>query len=335
MSSVAVIILNWNGIQYLKQFLPSVVRHTPSEIASIIVADNGSTDDSISWVKEHFPGIRMMDFATNLGYAGGYSKALDKINEPFAVLLNSDVEVGEGWLEPLLHTMTEKSVGAVMPRILSYHQPTHFEYAGAAGGLIDRFGYPFCRGRIFAFIEPDQGQYNTVEEIFWASGACLMIRMEAYHQAGGFDPIFFAHMEEIDLCWRMQLRNFRVLYQPGSKILHLGGGSLPNEHPRKIYLNFRNNLLLLWKNLPASERPKRIQQRKWLDGLAVIQYLLKGQFRFIRAIFLAHMDFRKLRSSCSQTNLEYDPSSLPGWYNRSIVWDYFIRRKKGYSELAN
>ena len=252
MIQIAVVILNWNGRHYLEKFLPGVVKYSSEPGIQVVVADNGSTDDSLKFLRQQYPEITIIEFDKNHGYAEGYNKALKLITARYFVLLNSDVEVTPNWLNPLVCLMEQDDKIAVcMPKIRSFDNRGYFEYAGAGGGFIDRFGYPFCRGRILNHIEEDTGQYDSVREIFWASGACLFIRSELFIQSGGFDPGFFAHMEEIDLCWRFKNQGYKILYSPDSIIYHVGGGTLPNQHPGKLYLNFRNNLFVLYKNLPV------------------------------------------------------------------------------------
>ena len=245
---VKIVILNWNGRAHLERFLPSVVAHSGE--ASVVVADNGSNDDSVLFLREHYPQVELLQLDQNYGFAEGYNRALSRIEADCYVLLNSDVEVEEGWLNPLVARLAaDEKVAALAPKIISYERKSDFEYAGAAGGFIDCFGYPFCRGRILDTIEKDQGQYDTAREVFWASGACMVVRADLFHKLGGFDGDFFAHMEEIDLCWRMQLAGYRVMVEPRSRVFHLGGGTLPNNSARKLYLNYRNNLSMLFKNL--------------------------------------------------------------------------------------
>ncbi|MEG1904044.1 MAG: glycosyltransferase family 2 protein, partial [Bacteroidales bacterium] len=255
MKKVSVVILNWNGAELLRTYLPSVCRYTCGDLADLVVADNGSDDDSLQVLREEFPQVKVIEMPVNRGFAEGYNIALKHIHTEYVVLLNSDVEVTEGWLEPMIAYADQyPEVAAIQPKIRACRRRTHFEHAGAAGGYLDRFGYPFCRGRIFDTVEEDLGQYDTVADIFWATGACLFTRTKDYHEAGGLDALFFAHMEEIDLCWRFHRRNKRVVCVPQSVVYHLGGATLDTENPRKTYLNFRNNLLMLYKNLPAGKR---------------------------------------------------------------------------------
>ena len=269
MTRVKIVILNWNGRDYLKRFLPTLVSRTPG--AGIVVADNGSTDDSVRFLERSYPQVELLRLDRNYGYAEGYNRALAGLNAEYFVLLNSDVEVTEGWLDPLVRTLDgDGSVAAVSPKIRSFGEPDKFEYAGAAGGFIDFLGYPFCRGRILDSIESDKGQYDDPREVFWASGACMAVRADVFRSLGGFDGDFFAHMEEIDFCWRAQLAGYAVRVEPRSCVLHVGGGTLPNNSPQKIYLNFRNNLCMLFKNLsPLSFWPV-LFARMALDGAAAL-----------------------------------------------------------------
>ena len=336
MIPVSIVILNWNGLTYLERFIPVLESCTPPEQGQIVVADNGSTDGSLKWLEEAHPGIRLIDLGQNHGYAGGYNLALEQIETPYAVLLNSDVEVTPGWLAPLLSLMDDSGVGAAMPKIRSHAERNRFEYAGAAGGWIDRYGFPFCKGRIFNKIEEDTGQYEARGQVFWASGACMMVRMDAFRKAGEFDASFFAHMEEIDLCWRMHALGYTIWFEPSSVVYHVGGGTLPNEHPRKIYLNFRNNLLLLRKNLPRNRRRRVLFARMLFDGVAALKYLFEGKPRFFAAVLRAHRDFyqKAMRMGKPETGLQVaNPDTYPGWFNRSIVVEFFLLGRKRFSDL--
>lgn len=296
MMTTKVVILNWNGEDFLRRFLPRVVASLPTEGVGVVVADNGSTDGSAEVVCEGgFSGVEWLPLGENWGYAEGYNKALAQIEADLFVLLNSDVEPADGWLEPLVDFLAHNpEVAAVQPKILSYLQPDKFEYAGAAGGYIDRFGYPFCRGRIMGRVESDRGQYDDVQPLFWASGACMVIRAEAFRAAGGFDGDFFAHMEEIDLCWRLQLMGYKIGVVPASVVYHVGGGTLPNNSPRKIYLNFRNSLCMLHKCLAESEL-WRLRVRRVMDNLSCLVYLITGKREFARQVRRAHADYRAKR----------------------------------------
>lgn len=287
---VKIVILNWNGRAHLERFLPSVVAH--SNGASIVVADNGSSDDSVPFVRERYPQVELLLLGRNYGFAEGYNRALSQIEADCYVLLNSDVEVEEGWLDPLVARLeADERIAALAPKILAYERCSDFEYAGAAGGFLDCFGYPFCRGRILDTIEKDRGQYDTAREVFWASGACMVVRADLFHKLGGFDGDFFAHMEEIDLCWRMQLAGYRVMVEPRSRVFHLGGGTLPNNSARKLYLNYRNNLSMLFKNLSRRSLLPVLFTRMVLDGLSALVFLLQRRPDFFKVVFRAHMDF--------------------------------------------
>ena len=276
MARVAVIILNWNGEKLLREFLPSVVKYTDPGLGRIVVADNASEDDSVRILEQEFPEVELIRFSQNHGFAGGYNRAVGLVPEEIVVLLNSDVEVAPGWLEPLVALLDEEpGIAAVQPKILAYTNRNHFEYAGACGGFIDSLGFPFCRGRILNVTEEDRGQYDEVREVFWCSGAALCIRRESYLQAGGLDERFFAHMEEIDLCWRIRNRGYALKVQPASVVYHLGGGSLPMNHPRKLFLNYRNNLLMLYKNLSPREWKSKSRKRRVLDFMAWVMFLVE------------------------------------------------------------
>ncbi len=323
---LSVIILNWNGEKLLKEFLPSVVENTRGPEVEVIVADNGSTDDSLKVMCEDFPNVKILAFDENLGFSGGYNRAISEVDSEFVVLLNSDVETPPGWWQPLLEFMTtHPEVGACQPKILSYRNKEMFEYAGAAGGLLDKYGYPFCRGRLFDKIEYDLHQYDTgPADIAWASGAALMVRREVYLEAGGLDELFFAHMEEIDLCCRMHNLGYRVCVVPESKVYHLGGASLAQGNPKKTYLNFRNNLLLLHKNLPEKKGKKVLFKRRLMDTLAFFMYMAKFDFRNAKAILKAHADFRKMKKNYNSFPEKDILSTLPG-AERCIVADRYLR----------
>lgn len=330
MKKTAVIILNWNGEKLLRQFLPSVVANTSEELADVIVADNGSTDGSLKLLRKEFPEVKVISFPENHGFAGGYNLAIEQCREyPLCVLLNSDVETPPGWLEPLVAAMEgDERLGACQPKIRSYNRRDEFEYAGAAGGFIDRNGYPYCRGRIFSTVEKDQGQYDEPIDIFWATGAALMVRTDLYLRLGGLDSRFFAHMEEIDLCWRILLDGYRIKAIPASTVYHLGGGSLPVDNPRKTYLNFRNNLLLLHKNLPRKAGRRVLLRRRLLDTLAFLRFLAGGKVKNARAILKAHNDFRRMRreyNSFPERNL------IEGKAN--ILVEYYLKGRREFGEI--
>ena len=287
----AVVILNWNGRKHLEHYMPSVVGNTPAEVR-IVVADNGSADDSVEFLKGHYPSVEIIQLEKNYGFAEGYNRALKMVDAECYILLNSDVEVTKGWIEPLVEMIqSDVSIAAVAPKLLSDVERDKFEYAGAAGGFIDYLGYPLCRGRILSTIEQDRGQYDTAREVFWASGAAFCCRADLFHAMGGFDGDFFAHMEEIDLCWRMQLAGYKIMSEPKSVVYHLGGGTLPNESPNKLYLNYRNNLAMLYKCAPTTQRLTVAILRPIADMLSMAIYLLKGQFKLANATLRAYRDF--------------------------------------------
>ena len=331
----AVIILNWNGAKLLREYLPSVVANTDPAVATVIVADNGSTDDSLKVLAEEFPTVQVWAFPENYGFAGGYNRCLERAQAegyPYTVLLNSDVETPAGWLEPMLHYIdSHADVGAVQPKILSHRQRDTFEYAGASGGFIDRHGYPYCRGRIFDVCEVDRGQYDAVIDIFWATGAALLVRTGLYVQLGGLDQDFFAHMEEIDLCWRIQLAGWRIAVVPQSVVYHLGGGSLPASNPRKTYLNFRNNLLLLHKNLPDSTRRRTLLVRRLLDTVAWAKFAITFDWANAAAVFRAHRHFARMRKAYTthpDRDLLHTQPRRP-----NILTAFYLRRKRTFNRL--
>jgi GT2 family glycosyltransferase len=331
---IAVVILNWNGIKYLKQFLSNVSENSIDENTDLYVADNGSTDGSVEYIRENFPQIKLILFDKNYGFTGGYNLALKQIEAEIFVLLNSDVEVTPNWLkEPILLLSENTNVAAVMPKILSYNDKKSFEYAGAAGGFIDKFGYPFCRGRIIGEIEQDDFQYEITDEIFWASGAAFFVKADLFLEIGGFDEDFFAHMEEIDLCWRLKNEGYKILYTSKSTVYHVGGGALPNNNPFKIYLNFRNNLYLLLKNLPKKNLFLTIFIRLILDGLSGFVYLASGKFSFLIAVLKAHFAFYRNFSKIYKKRKEISSFKISGIYNKSIVIEYFIKRKRNFKSL--
>lgn len=332
---VTVVILNWNGKNYLQQFLPSVLKSTYAGV-EIIVADNGSTDDSINFLQQHFPNVKILALEKNYGFAGGYNEALKKINSDYYVLLNSDVEVTPGWIEPLVTLLeSDTTIAACQPKILSFHNKNLFEYAGAAGGWLDKYGYPFAKGRIFDVCEQDHSQYNQQEPIFWASGAALFIRPSAFHQMNGFDAYFFAHQEEIDLCWRLQLSGYKIFSCPFSVVYHVGGGTLPKGNSRKTFLNFRNNLVMLYKNLPKGQRWWKLMYRVSLDSISAWKGLLSGDAGYFIAIAKAHFAFFDwVFYKQSQSNFAQSKNGkLYGLYHKNVVWDYFIKQKKYFSEI--
>lgn len=363
MGRVAIVILNWNGKHFMEKYLPALLKNTPAALADIVVTDNGSNDGSVAWLRKNFSPetVRLMEFDRNLGFTGGYNRALEQIDAEYFILLNSDVRVPSGWLEPLTEFMdTHPQAGICMPKILrectngnimenpegAGRNAEYFEYAGAAGGFMDKYGFPFCRGRILSCIEEDRGQYDDPREIFWASGAAMMIRSSLYRELGGLDERFFAHMEEIDLCWRAALLGYQVWAVPQSKVYHVGGGTLPNDSPHKLYLNYRNNLLMLYKNLPPDgddwetmgkkgkhSRNLYLFKRKCIDGLSAAVYLLQGKPAAVKAVLRAHRDFGKMKSGAVISPRIAHPS-LKGIYKKSIIFRFFSGRKK-FSSLGD
>lgn len=336
MSSTAVVILNWNGKNWLEQFLPTVVAHTPG--AEIIVADNGSTDDSLEWVAREHPRVRTIALDGNHGFAGGYNRALAQVKADRYLLLNSDVEVTPGWLDALNTYMDQHPrMAACQPKVKSHKERARFEHAGAAGGFIDRNGYPFCRGRIFEITEEDAGQYDDDREVFWATGACLLIRAEAFHAAAGFDEALFAHMEEIDLCWRLRRTGWRIGYTSSSTVHHVGGGALGYGSPRKTYLNFRNSLIVLTKNLHNGWSAGWLMRRLVLDWFAALKFLLEGHGAHTLQVIRAHWHyFLRLRGVLRQRDallLAERDVDLTGMYHRSIAYDRFILKWKKFDQL--
>jgi GT2 family glycosyltransferase len=334
----AVIILNWNGIEYLKMFLGTVVKYSLSPGTEVYVADNGSKDGSADWVAENFKEVRLIRFDRNYGFADGYNRAIEQLDSEYYVLINSDIEVTAGWLKPLVSFMEENSdAAACQPKILSYNQKDYFEHAGAAGGFIDMYGYPFCRGRILNVAEKDEGQYDDQVDIFWSSGACMIVRADAWRKCGGFDADFFAHMEEIDLCWRFRKAGYHTGFTSGSTVYHIGGGSLAYDSPYKIFLNFRNSLYMLYKNLPDDRLFSAIFVRMTMDGMAAVIFLATGRFSYFRAVLKAHADYykcigelRRKRKMVKKLG-EDDDSGLI--LNKSIVFEFYIKGVKTYNRL--
>lgn len=328
---VAVIILNWNGEKMLAKYLPQVISATDDTIADVIVADNGSDDGSLELLERSFPDVIVVKLDRNYGFAEGYNRAIAATDYRYTVLLNSDVAPATGWLNPLYDYMeAHPDVGACQPKIRSYADHKSFEYAGACGGFLDRNGYPYCRGRIFDTVETDCGQYDTLMQVFWASGAALMVDIEVYRRCGGLDKEFFAHMEEIDLCWRILLSGREVWAVPDARVYHLGGGSLPASNPRKTYLNFRNNLLMLHKNLPDSCRRGLLFRRRLLDTVAWAKFVLSGDRENASAILRAHRDFRRMRKAYTS-----HPKQNLLNVDTNILFDYFVRNRRTYAELKN
>ena len=334
---VAIVILNYNGIKFLQQFLPSVVA-TLYPNKKIYIADNASTDNSAVFVKEQFSVCTFIALEKNYGFAGGYNKALESIQADYYVLLNSDVEVTPNWINPIIDLMErDKQIAACQPKILSYNQKDQFEYAGAGGGFIDVLGYPFARGRIFDSCEKDHGQYNDILPVFWASGAAMFVRSKAFHACNGFDATFFAHMEEIDLCWRFQLTGYRVYYCGNSTVYHVGGGTLQKNHPKKTYLNFRNSLIMLYKNLLPAEKKKKLLLRIMLDLVYFVKNVFSGDIKNSKAIIKAHKDARQWKKQYSFREKRYirkPLTSLIGVVNKYIVKEHFLFKKNSFSEIV-
>ncbi|MEM6719597.1 MAG: glycosyltransferase family 2 protein [Bacteroidota bacterium] len=328
--NIAVVILNWNGKELLAQFLPNVLKY--SDDATIYVADNASADDSIDYVRANYPTVNIIENAENGGYAKGYNDALPFVEEDIFCLLNSDIEVTENWLAPIQSEFENHPETAIIqPKILDFKQKTHFEYAGAAGGFIDKYGYPFCRGRIFHTLEEDNGQYNDTKEIFWASGACLFIRKSVFEELNGFDADFFAHQEEIDLCWRAFNKGYKATYISESVVYHVGGATLDSTSPQKTYLNFRNSLCMLAKNLPKGKLFATIFSRLVLDGIAAIQFLVQLKFSHFLAVIKAHFHFYARLSKMKNKRAKSQQKQY--FQHKSIVYSYFIKGKKLFSEL--
>jgi GT2 family glycosyltransferase len=349
MTKIAIVILNWNGIGFLRRFLPYVTENTSSEQVEIWVADNGSTDGSMGFLREVFPEVRLLEFDSNYGFAGGYNKALAEIKAEYYILLNSDVMVTPGWTEPLLRVMeNDKSIAACMPKIKDLRRREYFEHAGAAGGFIDFLGYPFCRGRVFDVIEKDTGQYDDMREVFWTTGACMIVRGAEWHNEGGLDETFFAHMEEIDLCWRLKNSGKKIVVCPSSVVYHLGGGTLPQYHPRKTFWNFRNSLLMLLKNLPPGKL-YLVFIRLVFDWLSVIKFIAALSFANAFAVLRAHLSFfrfvplyLKKRSGQHQRNIttkwyrsgkDVTLRKHGEIYTGSVVINFFILKRKHFSQI--
>ena len=337
-NKTAIVILNWNGEKLFQKFLPSVIRNSTAENVEIYVADNNSTDHSLEYLRSNFPTVEIIELDKNYGFAEGYNRALKQIEADYFVLLNSDVEVTPGWLEKCIQLLENNTkIAAVQPKILSFEKPHLFEYAGAAGGFIDKFGYPFCRGRILNQMEADVGQYNQATSIFWASGACMFVRADAFKKAGYLDGDFWAHMEEIDLCWRMKSLGYEIWYQPDSVVFHLGGGTLSYNSPKKVYLNFRNNLFMLYKNLPEKYFKRIFFTRLVLDGVAACKFLAGFYFRSFWAVLKAHASFHqnlfKLKRKRRELQQKVQIEDHREIYRKSIMWKFFIQKKKKFSVL--
>ena len=333
---VAIVILNWNGKKFLEQFLPSVFLSTYSNY-EVIIADNGSSDDSISFIEQKYPSIRLIRFEKNMGFAKGYNEALRLVNSPYFILLNSDVEVTPGWLEPMVNLLENNSnIAACQSKLLSYDNRHLFEYAGAAGGWLDKYGYPFAKGRIFEVYEEDCGQYDKAEPVFWASGAALFIRSEIFHSMKGFDEYFFAHQEEIDLCWRIQLAGYKIYSCPSSVVYHVGGGTLHKSNSLKTFFNFRNNRIMLSKNLPFSKKLWVMPVRCLLDAVSAFKGLLSGDVGYFLAIIKAHIAFLKwwlFHKHKSPFPLN-KKGKLSGYFDKNIAWLHFVKKKKYFREIV-
>lgn len=333
MKETAVVILNYNGLEFLKEFLPNVIENSPE--ADVIVIDNCSSDHSLAFLKVNFPQIQVICNEENFGFAGGYNHGLAHILHENYVLLNSDVEVTPKWLVPILNRAAENpNLAAIQPKILDYTKRDHFEYAGAAGGFLDKYGYAFCKGRVFDTLEKDLGQYQTPTDIFWATGACFFVKSKVFKELGGFDERFFAHMEEIDLCWRIYSAGFTIQYEPDSTVYHVGGGTLNKTNPFKTYLNFRNNLAMLFKNLPSHKLFPIIFVRLILDGISSLKFLKEGNVQDFIAVAKAHFSFYGM--------IPYLIKKRKGSYgafkklsNFSVVWRYFAKKQKTYSEICS
>jgi GT2 family glycosyltransferase len=335
--SVAIVILNWNGKHHLEKFLPSVLATNYANF-EVIVADNASSDGSLEYLQQNLPMVRLIVLKENHGFARGYNEALKQVTADYYMLLNSDVEVHPGWLQPLIHVLTtQENAAACQPKILAYNDRRLFEYAGGAGGWLDLFGYPFARGRIFDICEEDKGQFDKTEEVFWASGAAMLIKSQVYHELNGFDEYFFAHQEEIDLCWRIHLAGYRVFCCPEATIYHVGGGTLPRGNSKKTFLNFRNNQILLAKNLPWSEKWWKIPFRLFLDQVSAFKGLFSGDAGYFVAIFKAHLAYvdwflfkQKVRPEHTRRKLD----TLPGVYKGNVVWQHFALKKKSFKAIT-
>ena len=335
--SVAVVILNWNGKDLLSRFLPGVVSSKYSNL-QLIVGDNASTDNSVEFIRANYPQIRIIENDQNYGFAEGYNRILQQVNADYYVLLNSDVEVPEDWIEPVIRLMeTDSQIAAAQPKIKWQRNKSKFEYAGAAGGYMDINGFPFCRGRLFDEVESDFGQYNDPKEIFWASGAAFFIKTAVWKQTSGLDPDLFAHMEEIDLCWRLKNLGYKISYCPDAEVYHVGGGTLDANNPRKIFLNFRNNLMIMQKNLPLKEVYFQLVIRFFIDFVALIQFLLKGKPEFAMAVSKAHYQFLKnlQKTGDKRTDLQLPYCSHTGVLKSSVVWSFFIKGIRRFSQLTD
>jgi hypothetical protein len=338
MEKVAIVILNWNGQKMLKEYLPSVLQYSRNE-ATVYVADNASTDDSLVMLREHFPEVRLIELEKNWGFAEGYNQALRQIDAQYYLLLNSDIEVTHHWLTPMIELLdAHEDIAACQPKLLSISDRDMFEYAGASGGFLDKYGYPFCRGRIFETVERDNGQYDYQQDILWATGAALMIRSKDYWEAGGLDSRFFAHNEEIDLCWRLKIRGRRIVCLPESNVYHVGGGTLPKGNPMKTFLNFRNNLTMLYKCLPDDELKSVMRWRWWLDYLAAWEMLiLKRNVGDFKAVYRARHAFKRWRKDFEADRRQIQTSrvakEIPERRTFSLLWQYYVKGRRTFTEL--
>jgi GT2 family glycosyltransferase len=333
---IAVVILNWNGKNFLQQFLPSVLAATYSNY-EVIVADNGSSDDSVAFMNQHYPAIRLILLDQNYGFAKGYNEALKLVEADYYALLNSDAEPDPGWLQPMLQLLeSDLSIAACQSKLLLFSNKKLFEYSGAAGGWMDKYGYPFAKGRVFNVCEEDQGQYDQTEPIFWASGAAMFVRAKIFHEMQGFDEYFFAHQEEIDLCWRMQLAGYKIYSCPASVVYHVGGGTLPSGNTKKTYLNFRNNKIMLSKNLPFPKKIRVLFVRNLLDGISAWKGLLSGDVGYFFAVIKAQFGFWNWKLFYKKTNSSPASKNKPlsGYLSKNIAWLFFVKKKKYFSEIT-
>jgi len=329
----AVVILNWNGKKFLEKFLPGVIKNSEG-LAEIIIADNASSDDSIDYLKQNHPAIQIIQLQKNHGFALGYNLALKEVKADFYILLNSDIEVTENWIGPVLDLIQQDPlIAACQPKIRSYKEPDKFEYAGAGGGFIDKYGYPFCQGRLFQSLEKDIGQYDQAREVFWATGACMFVRAEVFHKLGGFDDDFFAHMEEIDFCWRAKNQGYKIMYCPDSTIFHIGGGTLPKNNWRKTYLNIRNNIIMLFKNLESERLVRVLAARIFLDYVAAFKFLIDGGFKDMAAVIEAHFYFWKNLPRLRKKREKIPHHRVSQIYWGNVVIQHYLHRKKSFQEL--
>jgi GT2 family glycosyltransferase len=329
----AVVILNWNGKKFLEKFLPGIISNS-SDSAEIIIADNASSDNSLEFLEKNHPDIRIIRLGKNHGFAGGYNLALEQVKADYYILLNSDIEVTDNWIDPVIGLMQgDPSVAACQPKIRAYNDPEKFEYAGAAGGFIDKYGYPFCQGRLFQKLEKDEGQYDVAREVFWATGACMFVRSDVFHKLGGFDEEFFAHMEEIDFCWRAKNQSYKIMYCPDSVIYHIGGGTLPKNNSRKTYLNIRNNIIMLFKNLEQKRLIRVLAARLILDYIAAFKFLIDGGFKDMAAVIQAHFYFWKNLSRLKKKREKIPHLKVSEIFWGNVVLQHYLHRKKSFRQL--